>query len=92
MKLDLARLGLGLRRDAGDLLLELRDALLELGLLSEPCGAPELEQPLLGRHHASDVGISRRVREGGGEGDGIQRIPLGRRDGPGVSGARRGPG
>ena len=63
--------------DARNLLLELGDALLELGFLPEPGGAPELEQPLLGRHHPRHFRITGLVHQRCGEGDRVQCVALG---------------
>ncbi len=54
---DFLVLGLLLRGQAGDLLVQLRDALAQLRLLSGPPGGAHLEQLALARHHVLDVGI-----------------------------------
>ena len=46
-----------LRLEAGDLLVQLRDALAQLRLLPDPPGGADLEQFGLARHHVLDVGI-----------------------------------
>ena len=54
---DFLVLGLLLRQQAGDLLVQLRDALAQLRLLPGPAGGANLEQFGFARHHVLDVGI-----------------------------------
>ena len=54
---DFLVLGLLLRLEAGDFLVQLRDPLAQLRLLPDPPGGANLEQFGLARHHVLDVGI-----------------------------------
>ena len=57
MRADLLGLGVLLRDQPGDLLLQLLDALLQLIFLPEPRRAPQIEQLALAGDRLFDVGI-----------------------------------
>ena len=91
-----------MRREAGDFLIELGNALLELGLLAGAGDAAQLEQAAFAVHDARDLGVAQAAGQESGEAQLLGAVALGfepglarrqlveRLDDHGEIGARRG--
>src|SRR3984957_5157220 len=70
-------LGLLLRLQAGDLLVQLRDPLAQLRLLSDPPRGADVEQFRLARCHVLDIGIIGPIEQHGGKYDSVEALLFG---------------